>query len=220
MKDILQVATSQLGVAEIKGAADNETIVKYATETGISGISDDETPWCSTFVSWCAKEAGLPFSRKANARSWLSFGQNTSSPEPGDVVVFWRESPESWKGHVGFYLGHSSNIQRVYCLGGNQGNKVSISAYSAATVLGFRRLKRSFVNEIPQPVLKRGSKGTEVVKLQNALKQLDYNVGTSDGDFGPNTETQLRRFQSNNRLIIDGIYGSGSQTMLISLLQQ
>lgn len=220
MKDLLEVATSQLGVAEIKGQDDNPVIVNYAKEAGITAISDDETPWCSTFVSWCVKQAGLSYSRKANARSWMAFGQSTSSPEPGDVVVFWRESPESWKGHVGFYMGHSADLQRVYCLGGNQGNRVSISAYKASTVLGFRRLTRSFVNAIPKPVLKNGSRGAEVVKLQDALKQLNYHVGTSDGAFGTNTEAKLRQFQANNRLGVDGVYGGASQNMLITLLQQ
>ena len=220
MKDLLEVATSQLGVAEIKGQENNPIVVNYATETGINGVSDDETAWCSTFVSWCAKQAGLPYSRTPNARSWMAFGQSTTAPEPGDVVVFWRESRESWKGHVGFYLGHSSDLERIYCLGGNQGNKVSVSAYGADKLLGFRRLTRSFVNAIPKPILKNGSSGAEVVKLQDALKQLDYNVGTSDGAFGPKTTAQLKQFQANNRLTVDGIYGTGSQTMLITLLQQ
>lgn len=220
MKDLIEVATSQLGISEVKGELDNPVIVNYARETGITDISDDETPWCSTFVSWCVKQTGLSYSRKPNARSWMAFGKSTDKPEPGDVVMFWRGSPEWWKGHVGFYMGHSVDLQRVYCLGGNQGNMVSISVYKASTVLGFRRLTRSFVNAVPKPVLKNGSSGVEVVKLQDALKQLNYQVGTSDGDFGPNTEAKLRQFQANNRLTVDGVYGGASQTMLISLLQQ
>ena len=36
-------------------------------------------------------------------------------------------------------------------------------------------------------VLKKGSKGTDVKELQAALKELGYNVGTVDGDFGSAT---------------------------------
>jgi hypothetical protein len=34
-------------------------------------------------------------------------GTKVAYPEPGDIVVFWRESPQSWKGHVGIFTGIS-----------------------------------------------------------------------------------------------------------------
>ena len=111
--NILKIAASQLGIKEIRGSEDNPQIVKYAQETGITSIDDDEVPWCSTFVNWCAKEAGLPMSGKANARSWISVGTTPQSPEPGDIVVFWRDSIHSWKGHVGILLGFNNDFSRL-----------------------------------------------------------------------------------------------------------
>lgn len=40
--------------------------------------------------------------------------------EPGAILVFWRESPSSWKGQVGFYYGPSHRPGEVPVLGGSQ----------------------------------------------------------------------------------------------------
>ena len=220
MEQLLKIGFNELGTEEIVGNQNNPEVLKYANETGISGITNDEIPWCSTFVNWVAMKAGLQFSQKANARSWLNIGQKVTSPEPGDVVVFWRESPESWKGHVGFFLGISPDRKRVYCLGGNQGNRVSVSAYRINTVLSYQRLAPVQQLEIPEPVLQKGSNGKEVVALQNALKLLNINVGTSDGSFGPKTENGVKELQTRKpNLAIDGIYNEESRDLLESLLQ-
>ena len=50
-------------------------------------------------------------------------------------------------------------------------------------------------------ILKKGSKGEEVKKLQESL-----NI-TVDGDFGPATELAVMRFQAQQGLETDGIVG-------------
>jgi len=220
MEDLLKIAFNELGTEEIVGVEDNPEVLKYAEESGIKGITSDEIPWCSTFVNWVAKKAGLQMSGKPNARSWLNVGTKVTSPEPGDVVVFWRESPESWKGHVGFFLGVSPDLKRVYCIGGNQGNRVSVSAYRMETVLSFQRLAPINNVVIPDPVLERGSRGAGVVALQNALKQLNIDVGTSDGAYGPKTEGGVKELQTREpHLPIDGIYNEATRDLLESLFQ-
>lgn len=223
MDSILKTAVAELGEKEISGDhAHNPTIIKYAHEAGFEWVNDDETPWCSIFVNWVAKKHNLQTSNKANARSWLLVGQRVDSqPEPGDVVIFWRESPHSWKGHVGFFFGFSKNGSRVYCLGGNQGNQVSISAYPSDTVLGFRRLKPTDMITLPEPPLKKGDKGDAVKLLQNALKAAGFNCGTSDGDFGSKTESALKEAQATSGYLkIDGVYGTKSKDYLLSILNE
>lgn len=217
--DILTIATSQLDTEEIKGKENNDIIVRYAKESGIQTINDDETPWCSTFVNWCAKKAGLPYSGKANARSWVQVGKKVTDPQPGDIVVFWRESIHSWKGHVGIFFGYNADASKVFCLGGNQSDKVSIAAYGTDKVLSFQRLSSSSVVTVPEPIIKFGDRGTQVIALQTALAQLRYSVGDIDGSFGPATSNALKLFQANNRLTVDGIYGKASATIMTSLLQ-
>lgn len=141
--DILKMALTQYGVTEIKGANHNPTIVKYSADIGYKGIVDDETAWCSIFINWCAMKVGLERSNKLNARSWLGIGEEVSNPQPDDVVVFWRSSPDSWKGHVGLFISYSEDKKFIHCLGGNQNNQVKISPYSADRLLTFRRLNKS-----------------------------------------------------------------------------
>ncbi|MEE9409124.1 MAG: TIGR02594 family protein [Polaribacter sp.] len=196
MKNLLNVAINEIGVKEIAGSRDSKRILEYAKESGFPWVNNDETPWCSIFINWVAKKAGLKRSGFASARSWLNVGESINSPEPGDIVVYYRNDINSWEGHVGIFLGYSENAERIYTLGGNQENSVSISAYSAEKLLGFRRLNPSRKPILPKPILKRGVKGVEVEKLQNILKFFGYKTGTSDGDFGPKTEKALILLQS------------------------
>ncbi len=220
MEALLKIAFNELGTEEIVGNENNPEVLKYAKEAGIKGITNDEIAWCSTFVNWVAWKAGLQLSGKANARSWLNVGEKVTIPEPGDVVVFWRESPQSWKGHVGFFLGVSTDKKRVYCLGGNQGNRVSVSAYRINTVLSFQRLAPVQKLIIPEPTLAKGSRGAGVVALQDALKLLRIDIGTSDGDFGTKTESGIKELQTRRpNLTIDGIYNEETRNLLESLFQ-
>lgn len=56
-------------------------------------------------------------------------------------------------------------------------------------------------------ILKRGSRGPAVVKLQEKLNELGFNVGDADGNFGPATESALIDFQNSKGLTADGIAG-------------
>jgi uncharacterized protein (TIGR02594 family) len=221
MNKILEIAFSQLGIEEIPRENDNPQIIKYASETNIVGITNDEIAWCSSFVNWCAKQAGLQYSGKPNARSWLNVGLKTTHPEPGDVAVFWREDPQSWEGHVALFLGFSDDLARVFVIGGNQGNRVSVSAYRKEKVLSFQRLTEMKQAAAPNPVLKRGDRGAAVVQLQDSLKIVHIEAGLSDGSFGPTTEKAVKELQSRKPgLAIDGIYNEQTRELLESLLQQ
>ncbi len=57
-------------------------------------------------------------------------------------------------------------------------------------------------------VLKRGSRGDEVVTLQKKLKQWGYYDGSVDGVFGAGTEKAVQYFQRKNGLTADGIVGT------------
>lgn len=221
MDKLIQTAVNELGQKEISGPDENPSIVRYAKEGGsFEWINEDDTPWCSIFVNWCAKKSGLKGSGLANARSWLIIGQGVDNPQPGDVVVFWRESKDSWKGHVGFFFGFSKDGRRVFCLGGNQGNQVSISSFDVDQVLGYRRLSTQAIPEVPDKILKRGDKGPDVKKLQDVLKQLNFDIGTSDGDFGPRTEAAVKMVQSMGKQPISGVFDKATYILLNSLLNQ
>ena len=62
-------------------------------------------------------------------------------------------------------------------------------------------------------MLKIGDKGTGVLELQTKLKTIGYMV-IADGDFGPNTEYQVKLFQSHNHLKADGIVGPKTESTI------
>ena len=218
MNNLLEIASSQIGVKEISGSNHNQTIVNYAKDTGFEWINDDETPWCSIFMNWCAQKAKLSSSKKANARSWLTVGMPVNYPEPGDVVIFWRGSINSWQGHVGIFMGYDQAGERIYTLGGNQGNQVSITAYPKSKLLGFRRLSAASSISLPQAPLKKGDTGEEVKKLQDSLKLIGFNPGTSDGIFGEKTAAAIIQMQATGQLETDGVYGENTASLLSDLL--
>ena len=56
--------------------------------------------------------------------------------------------------------------------------------------------------------LKEGSSGPAVAKLQAKLKEVGFNPGRPDGDFGPATTAALIGFQKSAGLLADGIAGT------------
>jgi len=126
------------GLKEIVGEEDNPQIVQFFQDIGHSWVKDDETAWCSCFINWLAKECGCQKSGRLDARSWLNIGRDIKYPALGDVVVFWRESKDSWKGHVGLFAGATDTV--IHTLGGNQDNKVCIKPYPKSRLLSYRSL--------------------------------------------------------------------------------
>ena len=63
-------------------------------------------------------------------------------------------------------------------------------------------------------VLKKGSRGDEVVTLQKKLKQWGYYDGAVDGVFGSGTEKAVQYFQRKNGLVADGIVGTKTAAAL------
>lgn len=219
MESLLEVAMNEYGVAEKSGEPDSQRILSYAEETALDTTAD-ETPWCSIFMNWVAEEAGYESTGQANARSWLRVGRPAEEPVPGDVVVFWRDDPTSWKGHVGVYVGHSADQSEVYCLGGNQDDRVDVSAYDADRVLGFRRLRRNDPT-VPEAGLERGEQGPEVRRLQSLLNQAGFNAGPVDSIFGERTEHGVIQLQSTSSEIEnDGVYDPKTRELLASVLER
>lgn len=65
-------------------------------------------------------------------------------------------------------------------------------------------------------VIKKGSTGDDVRKLQSQLIKLGYLSGSADGDFGTATESALKAFQRRNGLTVDGIAGRATLNVIYS----
>ena len=64
--------------------------------------------------------------------------------------------------------------------------------------------------------LELGSKGSDVKKLQQRLKDLGYLQGTVDGEYGEATKQAVTLFQGLNGLTEDGKAGTATQNKLYS----
>lgn len=128
----LEIAQAEIGVKEVKGG-ENPRIIEYHACTSLKA-TEDETPWCSAFMNWVMKQAGMPYTKSAAARSWLDWGVVLDEPREGCVAILKRGAPPS--AHVTLWLRESDGM--FAGLGGNQGDQVKVSAFKAADVLGYR----------------------------------------------------------------------------------
>ena len=65
-------------------------------------------------------------------------------------------------------------------------------------------------------VLKNGSEGDEVKRLQDRLKALGYYSGESDGQFGAGTRDAVMLFQAQHGLQADGLAGDATRQLVYS----
>jgi len=126
-------AKRHIGTKEIPGAKHEPKILAWWKAIKRGGIKSDEVPWCAAFVGGCLEAVGIVSSRYESARSYMTWGKAIPAPLPGCVVVFYRDGG----GHVAFVVGvdKSGNLM---CLGGNQGNAVTIAAFSRDRAIGYR----------------------------------------------------------------------------------
>ena len=126
-----------IGIKEDTSHGSNPLIIGWGAAIHVD-YRDDEIPWCGLFVGHCIAsqlpEEALP-SNPLGARNWARFGKSVT-PMPGAVMVFWRESKTSGKGHVGFYV--SENADTYFLLGGNQGDQVKVQGTPKARFIEAR----------------------------------------------------------------------------------
>lgn len=142
---ILDVARKELGQKEVTGYKDNPRIMQYLKSVG--EFKHDEVPWCAAFLNWCFNQVGLRGSKSAVARSFLRVGVEVKVEDAleGDIAVFWRESKNSYKGHVFIitsviYNFDGSKIVSLEGIGGNQHDQVSYDRRSVSKLLSVRRV--------------------------------------------------------------------------------
>ena len=105
---------------------------------------------------------------------------------------------------------------------------ILVTKTSGHTVIVTQGLERTKDNKdknpiVAEPVLKKGSKGTQVKYLQKDLNFL-HMWGPEpklvlDGEFGPKTDAALRKFQKKYNLEVDGIYGPKSYAKMKELIE-
>tara|TARA_R110000868_G_C10960758_1_gene768469 strand:+ start:2148 stop:2630 length:483 start_codon:yes stop_codon:yes gene_type:complete len=130
----LAEAKKHIGTKEVPGRQHNSKILGWLRSLK-AWWSEDETPWCGTFVAHCLQTVGLPVAPNwFRAKDWATYGSNLRSTHvaPGAILVFAREGG----GHVGFYTGEDNTF--FYVLGGNQSNAVNVMKLAKARCIAIR----------------------------------------------------------------------------------
>jgi hypothetical protein len=135
------IAAAELGQAEQPpGSNDSPRIAQYRTATAGSGVG----PWCAYFVSWAARQAGMPLGDHGegfgSVDALYAWAQRTGRavpngpgvvPRPGDLIV--------WDEHVGI-VEQVLPDGRIQTLEGNSSDRVSRNVHEFPDALGFVRM--------------------------------------------------------------------------------
>jgi len=131
----LAAAWAEFGVREIPGKDDAPEILRYFREAGDTSTETEATPWCAAFLGAMLKRGGQAGTGSLQARSYLAWGDALDGPRLGAVAVLSRgDDPNA--GHVGFLL--SETADKLYLLGGNQGDAVTVASFDKTRLLGLR----------------------------------------------------------------------------------
>lgn len=138
---IFAAAYKYLGTREIPGARSNPQISAWIKEAaGWLDQDDSKTAWCGCFRGHIGHQTatGSPPAHY-RAASWATWGQPVDVKRPqdwqqGDTIVMSR----SGGNHVCLF--HHYDGERVWCLGGNQGDAVSIASFPISRITHVRRL--------------------------------------------------------------------------------
>lgn len=163
-------ARADIGTYEWKDGH-NPKVLDYFRDSGNAWVKDDETAWCAAFVGAILERSGIKSTRKLNARSYLDWGEpvGLNDARPGDVAVFWRDTPTSWMGHVSFFV--RDNGVTLDVLGGNQADQVNVSKYPKSQLLGIRRPRNVTAPPAP-PAVEVPNQGGWLAALLQAIAAL------------------------------------------------
>lgn len=244
---VVLYATEEIGTRE---GPDNQN--KYAAMpemTQLLGWDAQHQPWCNIFVNAVFIQcfgletgaamlyqpigggsalcrASADFFKAAGA--WIKSGR---TPEPGDVIFFYRSGDINHMGIVTRIAGGS-----VITVEGNSSDMVAERCYSVSdnSIAGYGRPNWALVEgmdidapatatdkpkepaqdaqrfyELRFPYLSKGDKGYAVWVVQTLLQARNVYCGPwgADSDFGSDTEKGVRDFQRREGLSADGVVG-------------
>lgn len=138
---MVRIAEGEVGQAEQPpGSNDSPRIATYRQATVGSGVG----PWCAYFVSWVARQAGMPLGDEGqgfgSVDELYAWAQRTGRavpngpgvvPRPGDLVVFHE--------HVGLVEGVLPD-GRIETIEGNSSNQVSRNVRPFSNAVGYVRM--------------------------------------------------------------------------------
>ncbi|HVX37096.1 MAG TPA: TIGR02594 family protein [Hyphomicrobium sp.] len=173
----LAAAWAEFGVREIPGKEDAPEILRYFREAGDTSIETEATPWCAAFLGAMLKRAGYTGTGSLLARSYLDWGDALDAARLGAVAVLSRgDDPNA--GHVGFLLSNTNG--KIYLLGGNQGDAVTVAGFDKTRLLGLRW---------PKEDIETPSSGDDAIFAKALAHVLEMEGGYSNDPYDPGGPT-------------------------------
>lgn len=138
LSKIWDSAYREFGVKEFEGHKNNPRIQTYFT-TVSGNHTQDSVEWCAAGLNFALIMANYEGTGSPIARKFNQWGVKLDEPEKGCIVVLWRESINSWKGHVTIFESWLDEDKELFFgLGFNQDDKVGIDLFDSAKVLSYR----------------------------------------------------------------------------------
>jgi hypothetical protein len=136
---MVAIASAEVGQSEQPpGSNDSARIAQYRSATaGNPGPG----PWCAYFVSWVARQAGVPLGDQGqgfgSVDALYSWAQQNGraytgrTPQPGDLIVFHE--------HIGLVESVDAN-GTIHTIEGNSGDQVARRVHAPGDAIGFVRM--------------------------------------------------------------------------------
>ena len=223
----ISIAESYLGYHE---GANNKTIFGDTMHAIQPRNMDANAAWCDAFVDFVILKTCEHFGKGAEtARMVLcgdfddytynsvalykKAGRWSNTAHRGDQIFF------GGSGHTGIVTSVSGGT--VHTIEGNKADEVRRGSYSvnSPSIIGYGRPRYELIDgkvtAEDMPLIKKGSKGDAVRKLQEMLNAKGYKLNV-DSDFGPATDAAVRAYQKANHLEVDGEVGQNTWSSLFA----
>ncbi len=112
----------------------NRGIEKFIAQAHCGHVGD---AWCAIWANAKLEQSGILGTRNPSSQSFREDPNfiELFRPAIGALVVYWRETKQSGKGHVGFYMGETKT--QILTLGGNESDAVRKQFEPRARLWGY-----------------------------------------------------------------------------------
>ena len=136
MSDQVQPSWITVGLQDLgfHETGDNQGIQSFIAQAQCGHPGD---PCCAIWANAKLEQSGIRGTRSASSQSFRNNPNfvELDGPVLGAIAVYWRGSPDSGLGHVGFYMGETAT--QILTLGGNESDAVRNQFEPRAKLLGY-----------------------------------------------------------------------------------
>lgn len=243
-EDIYNIASSQLGYCEGSYSGEGDIVENNVTEYNLwffgAEVSGDDYAWCTTFVSWCARQARVNPSALPNF-SYCSAAYTDALPRAGAIMHSAGDGYTPVRGDLIFFSSYGA-ITHVGIVGGSDGECVLYISGNDEHAVRMREIPLDSDNihgyatprynmdldpyselfgNYPEPsrdiyyVEENMFYGDDVRWIQHCLAALGYEIDV-DGYFGATCDGVVKAFQLEHFLTADGVVGQNTRAALRS----